>query len=350
MVTPIEIAGRKVGPGQPCLIIAEAGVNHNGDVRLAKQLVDAAVAANADAVKFQTFKAERLVTQQAPKAAYQRRRTGESESQLEMLRRLELSPRAHEELAEYCRQQGILFLSTPFDEESAALLANLHVPAFKIGSGELTNLPLLEYVASKNRPMIVSTGMSTLAEVETAVRAIQRVNNRGLIVLHCVSNYPADPAEVNLRAMQTMVRTFNVPVGYSDHTLGIEVALAAVALGACVIEKHVTLDRTMPGPDQRASIEPDELSALVRGVRMIEVALGDGRKQPTPRETDTAAVARRSLVAARDVPAGGRLTQELIAIKRPGTGLSPALQAQLVGRTAKRSIPAGTLLTWDMVE
>jgi len=349
MVRPVEIAGHAIGPGQRCFVIAEAGVNHNGQVDLAKRLIDAAADAGADAVKFQTFIAERLVTHDAPKAQYQREATGGQESQFEMLRRLELSKAMHKTLQAHCQERGILFLSTPFDESSADFLETLGVPAFKIPSGEVTNLPFLSHVARKRTPVILSTGMCTLADVEQAVQTIREASNRHLILLHCVSHYPADPAEANLRAIQTMQRIFKVPVGYSDHTLGVDVALAAVALGACVIEKHITLDRTLPGPDHRVSAEPDELAALVRGIRTVEASLGHGRKELAPSEHDVMAAARKSLVAARNIPRGSRLTEEAIAIKRPGTGLPPAMRAHLVGRIAARDISAGTLLSWEMV-
>jgi N-acetylneuraminate synthase len=345
----VEVESRRIGPGYPCFIIAEAGVNHNGSVELATRLVDAAVEAGADAVKFQTFKAERLVTPDAPKADYQVQATDISESQLEMLRRLELSREDHLELFSYCRRKGILFMSTPFDEESADLLEELGVPAFKIPSGELTNLPFLTHVARKGRAMIVSTGMSYLDEVKDAVQAVAETGNMNLALLHCVSTYPANPADVNLRAMHTMAAAFNVPVGYSDHTLGIEVALAAVALGACVVEKHFTLDRTLPGPDHRASLEPDELAALVRGSRVVEKALGHARKEPSASETNTAAVARKSLVAKWDIRTGSMLTEEMITLKRPGTGLPAAMRSKIVGRKAKQDIPAGTFLTLEMM-
>lgn len=349
MVRSIDIVGRKVGPGQSCFIIAEAGVNHNGDLALAHQLVDVAVQATADAVKFQTFRAEQLVALDAPKAKYQIEHTDEAESQYEMLRRLELSKGAFRELRDYCRERGILFLSTPFEEESADFLADLGVPAFKISSGEITNLPFLSYVARKKKPMIVSTGMAYLGEVEAAINTIYAAGNHDLILLHCVSNYPADPADINLRALQTMGAAFDVPVGYSDHTMGIEAALAAVAMGACVIEKHFTLDRTLAGPDHWASLEPNELMALVRSIRTVETSLGNGRKQPAVSESRTAAVVRKSLVAARDIPAGAVLTEEMIAIRRPGTGLPPAMRPFLVGRTVKVSAVAGALFTLDMI-
>ena len=347
---PIQIAGRKVGPGQPCFIIAEAGVNHNGDIEMAKRLVEAAARARADAVKFQTFRAERLVALGAPKADYQVSTCGDSESQLEMLRRVELSSEAHRDLQAYCHKQNLLFLSTPFDEASADLLEALDLPAFKIPSGEITNLPFLAYVAEKQRPMIVSTGMSSLEEVREAVDVIRRSGNENFVLLHCVSAYPAPPADVNLRVMRTMAEIFGVPVGYSDHTQGTEIALAAVALGACVIEKHFTLDRNLPGPDHRASIEPDELAALVRGIRLVEAALGHGRKERGACEANTAAVVRKSIVAACDITAGTLLTTDLIAVKRPGTGLPPSMLKHLIGRRVTRDIPMDTLLTLDMLQ
>ena len=349
MVRPISVAGRGIGPGYPCFVVAEAGVNHNGEPEKTFRLVDAAVRAGADAVKFQTFTAEQLATRDAPKAGYQAEVTGSGESQFEMLRRLELSAEAHRELLAYSRQHGILFMSTPFGEDSADLLDELGIAVFKIPSGEITNLPFLTHVARKGKPMIISTGMATLGEVETAMGVVRDAGARDLVLLHCVSNYPARPSDVNLRAMETMAAVFEVPVGYSDHTAGMEVALAAVALGACVLEKHVTLDRSLPGPDHRASLEPAEFAALVTGIRTVEGALGNGCKEPAASEAEMAAVARKSLVAARHIPAGSKLTEEMLAAKRPGTGLPPAMRSQLLGRVVSRDIPAGTLLTLDMI-
>jgi N-acetylneuraminate synthase len=308
-----------------------------------------AARAGADAVKFQTFAAERLVTRQAPKARYQLESTDPEESQFEMLRRLELTKDDHRVLFQECKERGIIFLSTPFDEESADFLEELGVLAFKIPSGEITNVPYLGHIARKGKPMIVSTGMAYLGEVETAVRAIEEAGNDNFALLHCVSNYPANPAEINLRAMATMAAAFNCPIGFSDHTTGIEVSLAAVALGATVIEKHFTLDSGLPGPDHRASLEPAELKALVQGIRKVEVALGHGRKEPAASESNTAAVARKSLVAAHDILEGTTLTEDLIAIKRPGTGLPPEMRPQLIGRTARVAISAGELITLDML-
>jgi len=349
MVSAINIAGRQVGPGHPCFIVAEAGVNHNGEVEKARQLIDAAMKAGADAIKFQTFTAESLATLNAPKAAYQRQTTGEAESQFEMLRRLELSPRVHRELMSYCHDQKILFMSTPFDQSSADMLEELGVPAFKVPSSEIPNLPLLAHLARKGKPMIISTGMSWLGEVELAVRTVYDSGNQEVALLHCVSNYPASMADVNLRAMQTMAAAFKVPVGFSDHTLGIEAALAAVALGACIIEKHITLDRRLPGPDHRLSLQPDELMMLVNGIRRVELALGSGCKEPAASEAEVASVARKSIVAAKDIPEGSKLSSEMLTLKRPGTGLPPTMCSILVGRIAKHDIPAGTMLTFDMI-
>lgn len=338
-----------MGPGAPCYVIAEAGVNHNGDMGLARELVDVAAEIGADAVKFQSFSAKRLATATAPKAAYQKRTTGAGESQLEMLQRLELSEAGHRELLSHCEGRGVTFLSSPFDEPSADLLSGLGVPALKVPSGELTNLPFLRHAARTGLPLIVSTGMATLAEVEAAVDAVAEGGDPGLVLLHCVSNYPADPADVNLRAMDTLAAAFGVPVGYSDHTEGAAVSLAAVARGACVIEKHFTLDRSLPGPDHQASLEPDELAALVREIRTVERALGDGRKKPTAAEADTARVARKSLVAARDLAAGAVLASADLAVSRPGTGLAPAMREAVVGRTLRSALEAGDVVTREVL-
>jgi N,N'-diacetyllegionaminate synthase len=346
----IEIAGHLISNNHPCFIIAEAGVNHNGQLKMALQLVDAAVAAKVDAIKFQTFKAEAVISATAPKAVYQQRTVGASVSQLEMARQLQLSYEQFLEIKAYCDKNNILFLSTPFDHDSIDFLDNIGVPAYKIPSGEMTNYPFLKHIACKRKPLILSTGMSYLAEVEQALRVIYASGNSKVILLQCVSNYPADPADTNLRAMQTMATAFGVPVGYSDHTLGIEVALAAVALGACVVEKHFTLDRTLCGPDHGASVEPEELYALVRGIRTVEAALGNGRKEPAVSEANTETVARRSLVAASDIPSMTVLTEQHIAIKRPGTGLPPGMCKYLIGKKTRTFIPRDTLLSLELFE
>jgi N,N'-diacetyllegionaminate synthase len=343
----IDIAGREVGPGRPCFIIAEAGVNHNGDLELAQRLIDAAVAAGTDAIKFQTFKAELLTTPEAPKASYQKETTGSGESQLKMIKRLEFPQEVFGDLKLYAERRGVMFLSTPFDRESADYLDSIGMPAIKVPSGEITNHRFLAHVSGKGKPLIVSTGMSSLEEVDEAMSVIRGAGDPPVVLLHCVSNYPAAAADVNLRAMQTMARAFQVPVGYSDHVLGNEAAFAAAALGACVIEKHFTLDRSLPGPDHRASLEPNELSALVRGIRAVESALGDGCKRPAASETDTAAAARKSLVAARDIAAGTVLSEEMIAVKRPGTGIPPSMLERVLNRRLCRDVVKDSLLTLD---
>jgi N,N'-diacetyllegionaminate synthase len=342
------MGGKPIGPGHPCFVIAEAGVNHNGDIRVARELVKLAARAGADAIKFQTFSADRLVTASAPKAAYQAERTDPGESQQDMLRRLELGDGEHRLLIAECEREGILFLSSAFDEASADLLEGLGVVAYKVPSGEITNLPFLRHLARKGRCLIVSTGMSTLDEVRAALSAITEVGDVPVILLHCVSLYPAPAEGANLRAMDTMRREFDVPVGYSDHTEGVAVALAAVALGADMIEKHFTSDRGLPGPDHAASLEPGELRTMIDELRSVEASLGDGTKRPLPAEAATAAVARKSLVAATDIPDGAVIRPEMIAIKRPGTGLPPDRLDWVIGRTARTAIAGGTVITPDM--
>lgn len=345
----ISIGARRVGSGEPCFIIAEAGVNHNGNFEMARELIDVAVDAGCDAVKFQTFKTEKVCSPFAPKATYQKQTTEALESQLEMVRKLELPFEAFRELHHYCINKGIIFLSTPFDYESADFLAELPVLAFKIPSGEITNLFFLEHVARKGYPLIVSTGMATMEEVSVAVETLRAAGNEQMVLLQCVSNYPASPSSMNLRAMRTLEEAFGIAAGLSDHTVGTEIAFAAVSLGACVIEKHFTLNHDLPGPDHRASLEPNELAGLVKGLRNIEAAMGDGVKRPTQEELNTADVARRSLVAARFIAAGTAITVDMLDILRPGTGLPPAMRPQVVGRRARHDIEPGTLLRLDML-
>jgi len=342
----VEFGGRKVGPGHPCFVIAEAGVNHNGDLQLARDLVRIAARAGADAIKFQTFSADRLVTATAPKAGYQADRTGAGESQHDMLERLELSAADHRELMAECAKEGILFLSSAFDEQSADLLEELKVVAYKVPSGEITNLPFLRHLAAKRRPLLVSTGMSTMEEIGEALEAIGRVP---VVLLHCTSLYPSPPEASNLRAMDSMRAKFKVPVGYSDHTDGIWISLAAVALGADMIEKHLTTDRDLPGPDHAASLDPSGFRSLVEGIREVESARGDGVKRPLPEEAATAAAARKSIVAATDIAAGTPIEREMLTVMRPGTGLPPGRLDWVVGRKAKTAIPSGSVITEDMV-
>ncbi len=330
-------------------IIAEAGVNHNGSIELALKLIDEAKASGADAVKFQTFRADRLAARSAPKALYQERTTTIAESQFAMLERLELDAAAHRRLIEHCKEIGIQFLSSPFDAESADLLDSMNMPIYKVPSGEITNLPFLKHLAGKKKPMILSTGMSTLEEVEEAVRTIRSAGVADLTLLHCVTEYPAPYAEINLRAMQTLKSAFDLPVGYSDHTLGIEIAIAAVAMGAVVIEKHFTLDRSLPGPDHAASLEPAELGQMVAAIRHVESALGSGIKAPAPCELPNIPVARKSIVAARFLPAGHRLESVDLNIKRPGSGLAPKLLPALIGRTLRSVVDKDDIIGWDQL-
>lgn len=322
-----------------CIVIAEAGVNHNGSLDLAHRLVDVAVQADADFVKFQTFRTEALVTRTAQKAAYQKRTTGHTESQFEMLKKLELDENAFRELAAYASSKNIGFLSTPFDIESARFLATLGVSAFKVSSGDLTNLPFLRELAGMGFPIILSTGMATLGEVEDAVETCEcaGVPIDKLTLLHCTTEYPAPAEEINLRAMQTIADAFpGAMFGYSDHSEGIEIPIAAVALGAQVIEKHFTLNRTMEGPDHKASLEPTELAVMVRAIRRVGVALGDGRKRPTVSELSNREIARKSIVAARPIAKGEVFTEQNLSIRRPGNGISPARWDCLIGQPATR--------------
>ena len=327
--------------------IAEAGVNHNGDLGLALKLVDIAKAAGADAVKFQTFRAGAISAPEAPMAEYQKARDG-AVSQAEMLKRLELPDDDFARIADHCRAVGIEFMSSPFDIDSARMLAGIGMTKFKLASGEITNAPFVKGVArlaaEADGTVILSTGMSTLDEVAEAVDWIEESGDPGLTILHCVSNYPAPAKDANLRAMDTLAEAFGWPVGWSDHTLGDAVSLAAVARGATVIEKHFTLDKTLSGPDHAMSLSPGELTGLIAGVRAVEAALGDGIKRPVEDEREIMIVARRSLFSARDIAGGAVVTAEDLIALRPGDGISAARHNQVVGRTAARAIPAGTKL------
>ncbi len=334
----------------PVFIIAEAGVNHNGGVNDAKRLIEAAHEAGADAVKFQTFRADELAGGDAEKSSYQERTTDKNESLWRMLKKLELSVAAHYELWEHCRKVGIPFLSTPFDNDSVALLDRMGVSLFKVSSGDITNIPLLERVAATHKPIILSTGRSTLEEVGEAVMALDRVGGAPPALLHCVSNYPAPFSDLNLRAMVTMRETFGTVVGYSDHSAGIEAPIAAVALGARIIEKHLTLNRFAPGPDHHASLEPMQFTAMVRAIRNIETALGDGEKKPAPCELEGRQRVRRGLAAREAIPRGVRLTEEMVAVLRPADGIPPKHLSGVIGRITVSSIAAGTPIKWDMLE
>jgi len=327
-------------------IIAEAGVNHNGSVRLAKRLIDVAADAGVDAVKFQTFKAENLVSKNTEKAEYQKQTTGSKESQFDMIKNLELDVNTHQALIAYCKEKNILFLSTPFDHDSIDLLNNLGLAIFKIPSGEITNLPYLRHIGSLNKQVILSTGMANLAEIEAALTVLVKEGTlrENITVLHANTMYPTPMDDVNLRAMQTIGRAFDIAYGYSDHTLGIEVDIAAVAMGASVIEKHFTLGKTMQGPDHKASLEPDELKAMVKAIRNIEIALGSSIKQVSQSEQPNMAVARKSIIAKTAINKGDKLTKENLAIKRPGTGISPMCWYEIIGKTAQKDYCADELI------
>jgi N,N'-diacetyllegionaminate synthase len=328
------------------LIIAEAGVNHNGDIELAKKLINVAAEAGADLVKFQTFNAGRQVTRTAIKADYQTLTTDCNESQYEMLRRLELTTNMHRELILHCAARNVGFFSTGFDIESIDMLVSLGQEQFKIPSGEITNLPYLRHIGQFQKKVILSTGMATLGEIEAAISALEKAgtSRANMTILHCTTEYPTPMNEVNLRAMQSIHSAFGLPVGYSDHTKGIEVAIAAVALGATVIEKHFTLDSSLPGPDHKASLEPEELTAMVVAIRNIEIALGDGIKRLTTSEARNKPIARKSLVATRLIKAGESFSQDNTTAKRPGTGISPMRWDEIIGRTAPRDFVPDELI------
>ncbi len=333
----IRIGNKFVGYGEPCFIIAEAGVNHNGRVRLAEKLIRAAKKSGADAIKFQTFKAESLVTEEAAMAAYQVRNTGKKQSQLDMLKKLELKLQAFAHLKKYCDKNGIIFLSTPHSEDVVDFLYPL-VPAYKIGSGDLTNIPLLEKIAKKKKPMIISTGMSTLKEIKRAVDAVRRTGNREIILTHCTTNYPCPTEDVNLKAINTLEKKFKVPVGYSDHTKGMIASEVAAAIGARAIEKHFTLDKNLPGPDHKASLEPDEFKQMVANIREVEKILGSAVKKPTKSELEIQKIVRKSLVAKVGINKGTIISRSMLICKRPGTGISPFMIKQVIGKKAKANI------------
>ncbi len=339
----IEIDGRKIGEGFPVFIIAEAGINHNGDLKMAKQMIDEAAVAGVDCVKFQSFKADLYISRNAPRASYQNAASENTATQLDLLKDVELKREFHRELIDHCASRGVAFLSTPFELDSLQFLVDLGVPAIKVGSDNLNNYPFLEKVARTQLPIILSTGMSTLSIVEKAVERLERYNSP-LILLQCTSNYPSRIENSNIRAMQTLRQAFGYPVGFSDHTPNNVAAIVAVALSAVVCEKHFTLDRDLPGIDQAASIEPDELRQYVRDIRNAAVALGSPRKQPADEEQDTRIALRRSLVAAQDIPAGTILEKSRIAIKRPGNGLAPEYLPLVIGRQTKRDIKFDELL------
>jgi N,N'-diacetyllegionaminate synthase len=345
----VPVGERFVGLGEPCFVIAEAGVNHNGDPELAAKLVDAAAEAGADAVKFQTWITEDLVASDAPTAEYQRR-VGPQAMQDELLKGLELSYDDFRDLQQHALRRGITFLSTPDEERSVDFLDEIDVPCFKIGSPEIRNLPYLRYVARKGRPLLLSTGMSDLADVGRAVHAIEETGNRDIVLLHCVSAYPADPADANLRAMATLADAFGHPVGFSDHTIGTEVPAAAVALGACVLEKHLTLDRSLPGPDHASSLDPAEFEQLVRVIRTVEQALGTGEKQPAASEADARGALEKSILARRPIHAGETIAEDALVFRRAAGGLPVGELDRVIGRRTTRSLAENEAVTLEALE
>lgn len=345
----VRIGDKLVGPGEPVFIVAEAGVNHNGKVDLGKKLIDLAKVSRADAVKFQTFKAHKVATKYAEKADYQKR-AGPSESQYDMIKKLELSDEDFTRLFNHAKQKDIIFLSSPFDEESVDLLDSLGVPAFKVASGEITNFRLLRYVARKNKPIILSTGMSAIDEIADALNAIEKEGNKQIILLHCVTSYPARMEDVNLKVIETLRNRFNLPVGFSDHTLGIAAPIAATALGAVLIEKHFTLDKHLPGPDHKASLDPDELKNMIRTIRDVEKSLGDGTRKLTEDEDKIKQIARRSIVARVEIPKGSLITEDMLDFKRPGIGIAPKYVEKMLGKEAKHRIKKDELIDWDALK
>jgi N,N'-diacetyllegionaminate synthase len=341
----IDIGGRLLGGKNPCFIIAEAGVNHNGRVDLAKKMIDAAKDAGADAVKFQTFKTENAISVKAPMAAYQKKNTGKDESQYSMVKRLELSYEDFCSLKSYCDKKKIIFMSTPHSSTGDVDLVSKLAPAIKVGSGDLTNLPFLEYIAMKGKPVIIGTGMADMDEVAHALRVIKK-HNKNIVLMHCTTSYPAEYEDVNLLAMSTMKEKFKTLAGYSDHTKGTLVSVIAVAMGASVLEKHFTLDKDMEGPDHKASLEPSELKSMVSDIRLVEKIMGTGTKKPTRTELEVSKVARKSIVASEDISKGATIREHMLAIKRPGTGIPPGSMAEVLGKKARRDIEKDDLIDY----
>jgi len=332
------------------LVVAEIGCNHNGDKQIAKNLIKAAVESGADVAKFQTFNPDELLTIDAPKAPYQIKATGTKETQFERLNRVKLNKEDHKELKNYCENSNIAFCSSPFDHQSVDLLHKLDVPFFKVASGELTNLPLLKHISTFNKPILLSTGMASLREIEEALNAIGDEHRKNIILMHCLSDYPSKWEDANLSAIHTLKYAFHLPVGFSDHSEGIELPLVAVGMGAVIIEKHITLDRNMIGGDHKASLEPDEFKSMVEGIRRIEAALGDGIKRCMPSEENVRDIARKSVVASRKILKGKKITEDDLAIKRPGTGIKPEYLNKIIDMTANMDIAEDSLIQWSQLK
>ncbi|MFA6449531.1 MAG: N-acetylneuraminate synthase [bacterium] len=350
METEIKVAGHVIGPDRPCFIIAEAGSNHNRDFNTALGMIDIATAAGADAVKFQTYSAESLYSKKTPTMQYLKngKLLKEGETVWDMIKRVEMPREWHHDLARHCAKKGVIFLSTPFDLQAVKELEAVHVAAYKIASFEITHIPLLRAAARTGKPVILSTGMADLSDIELALETIYGEGNTTVALLHCAISYPPKYEDLNLRAMDTMRQAFGVPVGFSDHTLGIISDVAAVARGASIIEKHFTLNRSMPGPDHAFSLEPGELKSMCEAIRNTEKSLGSNVKKHTEAEKEMHSLARRSLVAARDIPAGTAITEDMLDVKRPGFGIHSKYMSIVVGRVAKKAIEQDDILTWDM--
>jgi len=347
----IKIGRRLVGENEPCFIIAEAGSNHNRKLDQAFKLIDVAKESGADAVKFQTYSAETIYSKKTPKPEYLKKKkmSGEKESLWDIIKKIEMPRDWHPKLKEYCDKKGIMFLSTPFDLKAVDELDKVGMEAFKIASFEITHLPLLEAAAKTGKPIILSTGMADLTDIKDALDVIYRQGNRNVVLLHCAINYPPKYEDLNLRAMDTMRKEFDLPVGFSDHTMDIVSDIAAVALGACVIEKHFTLDRNLPGPDHPFALEPEELKKMVQAIRDTEKSLGSSEKKHTKAEEEMYRIGRRSLVAAKKISKGTKITREMIEVKRPGYGIPTKMMDQVVGRTAKVDIDEDDILSWEMI-
>ncbi len=347
----VTIGKRIVGEGEPCFVIAEAGSNHNRDFKQAKRLIDVAAEAGADAVKFQTFSADKLYSKKTPTMSYLKNNKllKKGETVWGLLKRLELPREWHEALAKYCRQKKVIFLSTPFDLQAVDQLEEVGMSAYKIASYEITHLPLLKRVGETEKPIILSTGMADLSDIETALEVIYKTGNRDVVLLHCAINYPPKFEDLNLRAIQTMKMAFNLPVGFSDHTMGITADIAAVALGACAIEKHYTTSRKLDGPDHSFAVEPEELKAMVQGIRDTEKALGSSIKRRTQAEEEMYKLGRRSLVAAKKITKGAVIQPDMIEVKRPGFGIPTKMMEAVIGRRAKVEIDEDDILTWEML-
>jgi len=346
MISIVKIGNFTIGPGSQCFIIAEAGVNHNGDINLAKQLIKKAKECGADCIKFQTFKAEHVASANAPKASYQLKTTDPKESQIKMLKKLELPSESYGELIQFSKEQGIIFLSTPYNLDDVNFLDELGVQAFKLASMHAVEPNIIKHVARKGKPLILSTGMATLGEIDEAVKLFRETGNEQLVLLQCTTNYPSRQEDANLLSMRTMRDAFDVLVGYSDHTQDDTACIVSVALGATVIEKHFTLDKNLPGPDQSTSYEPKEFSRLIGVIRNAEKVLGSASKEPCEMEKINTAGMRRSLVSKKNIPAGTEITENMLTCKRPATGLSPRYIDYVVGKKARKDIPADSLIQW----